>query len=78
MRHRLGLAQALLGNPELLVLDEPTNGLDPSGIHQIRTLIRQLPSRCGVTVFLSSHSLAEVEQVATHVAIISAGQMRFE
>jgi lantibiotic transport system ATP-binding protein len=78
MRQRLGLAQALLGNPELLVLDEPTNGLDPAGIHQIRTLIRDLPNRRGVTIFLSSHLLAEVEQVATHVAIISAGQMRFE
>jgi ABC-2 type transport system ATP-binding protein len=78
MRQRLGLAQALLGNPQLLVLDEPTNGLDPSGIHQIRTLIRDLPNRRGVTVFLSSHLLAEVEQVASHVAIISAGQMRFE
>ena len=78
MRQRLALAQALLGNPELLVLDEPTNGLDPAGIHQIRALIRDLPNRRGVTVFLSSHLLAEVEQVATHVAIISAGRMRFE
>lgn len=78
MRQRLGLAQALLGNPELLVLDEPTNGLDPAGIHQIRALIRDLPNRRGVTVFLSSHLLAEVEQVATHVAIISAGRVRFE
>ena len=78
MKQRLGIAQALLGNPELLVLDEPTNGLDPAGIHEIRTLIRELPKRCGVTVFLSSHLLAEVEQIATHVAIISAGRMRFE
>jgi ABC-2 type transport system ATP-binding protein len=78
MRQRLGLAQALLGNPQLLVLDEPTNGLDPAGIHQIRTLLRDLPNRRGVTVFLSSHLLAEVEQVATHVGIISAGRMRFE
>lgn len=78
MRQRLALAQALLGNPELLVLDEPTNGLDPAGIHQIRAQIRDLPNRRGVTVFLSSHLLAEVEQVATHVAIISAGRMRFE
>lgn len=78
MKQRLGLAQALLGNPELLVLDEPTNGLDPAGIHQIRTLIRDLPSRCSVTVFRSSDLLTEVEQVATHVAIISAGQMKFE
>ncbi len=78
MKQRLGLAQALLGNPELLLLDEPTNGLDPAGIHEVRTLIRELPGRRGVTVFLSSHLLSEVEQVATHVAIISSGQVKFE
>jgi ABC-2 type transport system ATP-binding protein len=78
MKQRLGVAQALLGNPELLVLDEPTNGLDPAGIHEMRTLIRDLPQRLGVTVFLSSHLLSEVEQVATHLAIISRGQLKFE
>jgi ABC-type multidrug transport system ATPase subunit len=78
MKQRLGLAQALLGNPDLLLLDEPTNGLDPAGIHEVRTLVRDLPKRCGVTVFLSSHLLAEVEQVATHLAIISEGQLKFE
>jgi ABC-2 type transport system ATP-binding protein len=78
MKQRLGLAQALLGNPELLLLDEPTNGLDPAGIHEVRTLIRELPERRGVTLFLSSHLLAEVEQVATHFAIISSGQAKFE
>lgn len=78
MKQRLGIAQALLGNPELLVLDEPTNGLDPAGIHEVRTLIRTLPQRHGVTVFLSSHLLSEVEQVATHLAIISQGQLMFE
>jgi ABC-type multidrug transport system ATPase subunit len=78
MKQRLGLAQALLGNPELLMLDEPTNGLDPAGIHEVRTLVRDLPQRRGVTVFLSSHLLAEVEQVATHLAIISQGQLKFE
>jgi ABC-type multidrug transport system ATPase subunit len=78
MKQRLGLAQALLGNPELLLLDEPTNGLDPAGIHEVRTLVRDLPKRCGVTVFLSSHLLAEVEQVATHLAIISLGHLKFE
>lgn len=78
MKQRLGLAQALLGNPELLLLDEPTNGLDPAGIHEVRTLIRDLPRRSGVTVFLSSHLLAEVEQIATHLAIISQGQLKFE
>lgn len=77
MKQRLGLAQALLGNPELLLLDEPTNGLDPAGIHEIRKLIADLPRR-GVTVFLSSHLLAEVEQTATHLAIISRGEMKFE
>ena len=78
MKQRLGIAVALLGNPEVLVLDEPTNGLDPAGIHQIRELIRDLPARHGVTVFLSSHLLAEIEQIATHVAIVSAGQVKFE
>ncbi|SPE34858.1 Bacitracin transport ATP-binding protein BcrA [Candidatus Sulfopaludibacter sp. SbA3] len=77
MKQRLGIAQALLGKPELLVLDEPTNGLDPAGIHEVRTLVRDLP-KSGVTVFLSSHLLAEVEQVATHLAIISQGQLKFE
>jgi lantibiotic transport system ATP-binding protein len=78
MKQRLALAQALLGTPELLLLDEPTNGLDPAGIHEVRTLVRDLPKRRGMTVFLSSHLLAEVEQVATHFAIISQGQLKFE
>lgn len=78
MKQRLGIAQALLGNPELLLLDEPTNGLDPAGIHEMRTLIRDLPKRRGVTIFLSSHLLSEVEQVATHFAIISQGELKFE
>ena len=69
---------ALIGKPELLVLDEPTNALDPAGIHEIRNLVRHLPSQAGVTVFLSSHMLAEVEQVATHVAILSQGTLAFE
>jgi ABC-type multidrug transport system ATPase subunit len=78
MKQRLGLAQALLGDPELLLLDEPTNGLDPAGIHEVRTLIRELPKLRGVTLFLSSHLLSEVEQVATHFAIISSGETKFE
>jgi ABC-2 type transport system ATP-binding protein len=78
MKQRLGLAQALLGNPELLILDEPTNGLDPAGIHEIRELMRSLPTRRGVTVFLSSHLLSEVEQVATHLAIVSSGELKFQ
>ena len=78
MRQRLGIAQALLGGPELLVLDEPTNGLDPAGIQEVREMLRALPATRGVTVFLSSHLLAEVEQVATHVAILARGEVRYE
>jgi ABC-2 type transport system ATP-binding protein len=78
MRQRLGIALALLGKPSLLILDEPTNGLDPAGIHEIRDLIRSFPSDHGITVFLSSHLLAEVEQVATHVGIVGQGRLVFE
>ncbi len=78
MRQRLGLALALLGEPELLILDEPTNGLDPAGIREMRELIRRLPAERGITVFLSSHLLAEVEQIATHVGIIDRGRMLFQ
>ena len=78
MKQRLGIATALLSNPDLLVLDEPANGLDPAGMHEVRELIRDLPRRRAVTIFLSSHLLAEIEQVATHLAIISRGQLRFQ
>jgi ABC-2 type transport system ATP-binding protein len=78
MQQRLALALAMLNNPVLLVLDEPTNGLDPSGIHEIRTLIREMPSKTGATVFLSSHLLSEVEQMATHAGIIHEGKLLFE
>jgi ABC-type multidrug transport system ATPase subunit len=78
MRQRLGLALALLNEPQLLILDEPTNGLDPSGMIEMRELICRLPAEHGVTVFLSSHLLAEVEQVATHIGIIDRGRLRFE
>jgi ABC-type multidrug transport system ATPase subunit len=78
MRQRLGVAMALLGLPELLILDEPTNGLDPAGILEMRELIRRLPPEHGITVFLSSHLLGEVEQIATHVGIIGRGQLLFE
>jgi ABC-2 type transport system ATP-binding protein len=78
MRQRPGIALALLGDPELLVLDEPANGLDPAGIQEVRHLLRDLPRSRGVTVFLSSHLLTEVEQVATHVAILAQGALRYE
>ena len=75
MRQRLGIARALLGRPKLLILDEPTNGLDPAGVLDMRRLIRDLPQSLGVTVFVSSHLLNEVEQVASHVGLMSQGQL---
>ena len=78
MRQRLGLALALLNQPQLLILDEPTNGLDPAGIHEMRDLIRRLPDDAGVTVFLSSHLLREVEQIASHIGIIHEGRLLFQ
>jgi ABC-2 type transport system ATP-binding protein len=74
MRQRLGLASALLRRPRLLVLDEPTNGLDPQGIHEIRELLLEL-NREGTTVFLSSHLLAEIEQLCTRVGVLARGRM---
>src|SRR4051812_19019448 len=74
MRQRLGLAGALLRRPELLVLDEPTNGLDPQGITEIRNLLLEL-HRAGTTVFLSSHLLAEVEQLCTRVGVLDRGRL---
>jgi ABC-2 type transport system ATP-binding protein len=78
MRQRLGLALALLNSPDLLILDEPTNGLDPAGIHEMRDLLRRLPAEFGVTVFLSSHLLSEVEQIASHIGIIHGGRLLFQ
>ena len=78
MRQRLGLATALLAEPELLILDEPTNGLDPAGIHEIRDLICRLPKEQGITVFISSHLLSEVEQMATHIGIVQSGRLLFQ
>jgi ABC-2 type transport system ATP-binding protein len=75
MRQRLGIAAALLGDPELVILDEPTKGLDPAGIHEMRGLIRDLAHVHGKTVFLSSHLLGEVEQICDRVAILRAGRV---
>jgi len=74
MKQRLGIAQALLHDPELIILDEPTNGLDPQGMQEVRELIKKLSSEEGKTVFLSSHILAEVESIATSMAIINKGK----
>ncbi len=74
MRQRLGLAAALLGSPRLLVLDEPTNGLDPQGIREMRRLLLELNAQ-GVTIFLSSHLLAEVEQMCTRVGVLDRGRL---
>jgi lantibiotic transport system ATP-binding protein len=78
MKQRLGLALALLSEPALLILDEPTNGLDPAGIQEMRDLIRQMPGQHGITVFLSSHMLSEVEQIASHIGIVHRGKLVFE
>lgn len=78
MRQRLGLALALLSEPELLILDEPTNGLDPAGIHEMRELLRRLPAEHQITIFLSSHLLSEVEQIATHLGIVQNGKLLFQ
>jgi ABC-type multidrug transport system ATPase subunit len=75
MKQRLGIAQALLGNPELIILDEPTTGLDPQGIKEVRELIRRLSNERAITVFLSSHLLSEIEQTATSMAIINMGEL---
>src|SRR6266850_1186061 len=78
MRARLALAQALLPNPQLLILDEPSDGLDPEGIHEMRQTIRRLHSDLGLTIFLSSHLLNEVEQLCTRIAVMSQGRKVFE
>lgn len=78
MKQRLSLALALLNQPHLLILDEPTNGLDPAGIREMRELITRLPRETGVTIFLSSHLLSEVEQMATHVGIVTRGRLLFQ
>lgn len=78
MKQRLGLAGALIGKPPILILDEPTNGLDPVGIHEIRTLIRLLPQKFDCTVLVSSHLLSEVELMADDIGILNHGQLLFE
>ena len=78
MKQRLGLAEALLGHPSLLILDEPTNGLDPAGIQEIRELIRELPERMGMTVLVSSHLLGEMDQMVDYVGIIDRGHLIFQ
>lgn len=78
MKQRLGLAQALLNNPELLILDEPANGLDPQGIVELRTILQRLNTEFGKTIFLSSHILSEIEMVCSHVGIIKKGKKLFE
>jgi ABC-2 type transport system ATP-binding protein len=78
MRQRLAIARALLGSPRLLILDEPTNGLDPEGIVEMRKLIRRLPQDGGATLIVSSHHLSEIEKVATHVGLIHRGKLLIE
>lgn len=75
MKQRLGIAQALLANPELIILDEPTSGLDPQGMREVRELIKNLSKVQNITIFLSSHLLTEVEQVANRMAIINNGKL---
>lgn len=77
MKQRLGIALALLGNPRLLILDEPTNGLDPLGIQELRHLIRSFPEQ-GITVIVSSHILSEIRMTADHIGIISHGRLGYE
>jgi ABC-2 type transport system ATP-binding protein len=74
MRQRLGIAQALLGSPDILILDEPANGLDPAGIREIRHLVRRLAAERGIAIFVSSHLLSEIEQMCDRVAIIHRGR----
>lgn len=78
MKQRLGLAGALLGRPPILILDEPTNGLDPSGMHEIRSLIRSLPDRYDCTVLVASHLLSEIELMADDIGILNHGKLLYE
>jgi len=78
MKQRLGLAGALLGRPPILILDEPTNGLDPAGIHEIRNLVKSLPDLYDCTILISSHMLSEIELMADDIGILNHGRLLFE
>lgn len=78
MKQRLGLASALLSFPKLLILDEPTNGLDPAGIQEMRELIRSLPEKYGMTIIISSHLLSEIDQIVDDIGIIANGKMMYQ
>lgn len=78
MKQRLGLASALIGRPPILILDEPTNGLDPVGVHEIRNLIRSLPEKFDCTVLVSSHLLSEIELMADNIGVLNHGNLLFE
>lgn len=77
MKQRLGIAMALINNPELLILDEPTNGLDPLGIQELRELIKKF-SKKGITVIISSHILSEIKQIADKIGIVNNGHLIYE
>ena len=78
MKQRLGIAAAIMHKPEILILDEPTNGLDPAGIHEIRNLVKSLPKRYDCTVLISSHMLSEIELLADDIGILNHGRLLFE
>lgn len=78
MKQRLGLAAALLNFPKLLILDEPTNGLDPAGLQEMRELIRSLPGKYGMTVIISSHLLSEIDQIVDDIGIIANGKLKYQ
>ena len=78
MKQRLGIALALLGQPELLILDEPVNGLDPNGIMEMRELLKTINGKYNITIFLSSHLISEIEKIVTHVGIINMGELLFQ
>ncbi|PGA34214.1 ABC transporter, partial [Bacillus thuringiensis] len=78
MKQRLGISFAILNNPKILILDEPTNGLDPEGVHEIRRLLLHLVKNEGKTIFISSHNLAEIEMIADHIALLHKGSLLYE